>query len=304
MATKRLKALETKLARDPELRRSVNQQILDYIENNYAHKATPEELRMANSSRVWYLPLNVVVHPRKPSKMRLVWDAAATVNGVSLNSQLLKGPDLLVLLPGVICKFRERRIAFGGDIEKMFHQIRIRPEDTHSQRFLFRFDVNQPPDVYIMDVATFGATCSPCSAQHIMHRNADESAKEYPEASVAIKQKTYMDDYFDSADTPEEASERALQVKLIHSRGGFNMRNWVSNNIDVLRRLGEASEQRLLSIDCSQEEKRQRVLGIAWDSEKDIFVFSTIWHSDLIPYVLGELRPSKRIVLRIIMSLF
>ena len=186
----------------------------------------------------------------------------------------------------------------------MFHQIRIRPEDTHSQRFLFRFDVNQPPDVYIMNVATFGATCSPCSAQHVMHRNADENAKEFPEASMAIKQKTYMDDYFDSTDTPEEASERALQVKLIHSRGGFNMRNWVSNSIDVLRHLGEVPEQRLLSIDCSREEKQQRVLGIAWDPEKDIFVFSTSWHNDLVPYVLGELRPSKRIVLRIIMSLF
>lgn len=82
------------------------------------------------------------------------------------------------------------------------------------------------------------------------------------------------------------------------------MRNWVSNSIDVLRRLGEASEQRLLSIDCSSEEKQQRVLGIAWDPEKDVFVFSTSWHRDLEPYVFEELRPSKRVVLRIIMSLF
>ncbi|XP_058817628.1 uncharacterized protein LOC131680927 [Topomyia yanbarensis] len=216
----------------------------------------------------------------------------------------MKGPDLLVLLPGVICKFRERRIGFGGDIEKMFHQIRIKPKDTHAQRFLFRFDERLAPDVYIMDVATFGASCSPCSAQQVMHRNADEGSKEFPEASAAIKEKTYMDDYFDSADTPEEASERALQVKLIHSRGGFNMRNWVSNSAEVLQPLGESSEQRLLSIDCSKEEKRQRVLGIAWDPEKDIFVFSTSWHSDLVPYVLRDQKPTKRIALRIIMSLF
>ncbi|XP_062534843.1 uncharacterized protein LOC134204024 [Armigeres subalbatus] len=186
----------------------------------------------------------------------------------------------------------------------MFHQIRIIPEDTHSQRFLFRFDVTQPPDVYIMDVATFGATCSPCSAQHVMHRNADDNAKEFPEAAAAIKEKTYMDDYFDSADTPEEASERATQVKLIHSRCGFNMRNWVSNSTGVLQRLGEMAEQKILSFDCSQEEKQQRVLGIAWEPKKDVFIFSTSWHSDLAPYVFEELRPTKRIILRIVMSLF
>ncbi|XP_053699267.1 uncharacterized protein LOC128746242 [Sabethes cyaneus] len=304
MAMKRMKGLESKLAKDPELCNNVHQQIREYVENNYAHKATEAELISADPSRVWYLPLNVVTHPRKPDKKRLVWDAAAQVNGVSLNSQLLKGPDLLVLLPGVICKFRERRIAFGGDIEKMFHQIRIKPEDTHSQRFLFRFNVNHPPDVYVMDVATFGATCSPCSAQYVLHRNADEHAAEFPEAAAAIKEKTYMDDYFDSADTSDQAAERARQVKLIHSRAGFNMRNWVSNSVEVLRSLGESPEQGLLSIDCSKEEKQHRVLGIAWDSKKDVFIFSTSWHTDLAPYIFDNARPSKRIALRIIMSLF
>ncbi|XP_058465649.1 uncharacterized protein LOC131439079 [Malaya genurostris] len=198
----------------------------------------------------------------------------------------------------------ERPVGFDGDIEKMFHQIRILPEDTHSQRFYFRFNEKIPPDVYIMDVATFGATCSPCSAQHVMHRNADENAHEFPEAAAAIKGKTYMDDYFDSTDTPEEAMQRALQVILIHSRGGMNMRNWVCNNVEVLQGLGEVSEQRSLSIDYCIEDNRQRVLGIIWDPEKDAFIFSTNWKTELAPYVLDGLRPTKLIALRIIMSLF
>ncbi|XP_062541306.1 uncharacterized protein LOC134209336 [Armigeres subalbatus] len=299
-----MKGLESKLAKDPELRTNVHRQIREYVENDYTHRATNEELALVDPSRVWYLPLNVVAHPKKPEKKRLVWDAAAQVEGVSLNSQLLKGPDLLAQLPGVISRFRERRIAFGGDIEKMFHQIRIKREDTHSQRFLFRFDVSQEPEIYIMDVATFGATCSPCIAQYVMHRNADENAKEFPVAAAAIKKKTYMDDYFDSADTPEEATERAMQVKLIHSKAGFNMRNWVSNSDVVLRNLGKICEQRLLCFDGSKEEKQQRVIGIAWMPEKDVFVFSTNWSSHLAPYIYDGLRPTKRIALRIIMSLF
>ncbi|XP_055522962.1 uncharacterized protein LOC129717142 [Wyeomyia smithii] len=180
MAKKRLKSLESKLAKDPDLRSNVHQQINDYVENNYAHIATEAELKLADPRRVWYLPMSVVTHPRKPNKTRLVWDAAAQISGVSLNSQLLKGPDLLNSLPGVI-------------------------KDKQAQRFLFRFDEKLQPDVYVMDVATFGATCSPCSAQYILNKNANENAAEFPEAAAAIKGKTYMDDYFDSADTTEQA---------------------------------------------------------------------------------------------------
>ena len=128
----------------------------------------------------------------------------------------------------------------------MFHQIRIRIEDTHRQRFLFRFEKNQDPDVYLMDVATFGATCSPCSAQYIMHHYADEHAKEYPIAAAAIKRSTYMDDYFDSCDTKEEAIERAEQVKYVHAQPGLNMRNWVSNDHTLLERLQENQNSQTL----------------------------------------------------------
>ncbi|XP_055636699.1 uncharacterized protein LOC129775699 [Toxorhynchites rutilus septentrionalis] len=304
MATRRLKCLEAKLSKDPELRENVHQQIQEYVRKEYTHKASTQELNEADSRRVWYLPLNVVLHPRKPGKKRLVWDAAAQVEGVSLNSQLLKGPDQLVSLPSVICKFRERQIGFGGDIREMFHQIRIRSVDKHSQRFLFRFDTTLPPDVYLMDVATFGATCSPCSAQYVLRKNADRFAEEYPDAVAAVKSKMYMDDYYDSTDTAEEAGERALQVKNIHLSAGFDMRNWVSNSSDVLLRLGEPVAQTPREFGCEEEIKWKQVLGITWDPIRDVLSFSTNLRAELIPYVIGKQRPTKRMALRIIMSLF
>ncbi|XP_041782000.1 uncharacterized protein LOC121598785 [Anopheles merus] len=304
MAMARLRSLERKLEKDPDLKENVHNQIRLYVEKGFAHRAEESELNSVEQKRVWYLPLNVVGHPRKPDKKRLVWDAAAKVRGVSLNSELLKGPDLLVQLPTVLCKFRQRLVAFGGDIEKMFHQIRIREEDKHSQRFLFRFDPNHEPQTYIMDVATFGASCSPCSAQYIMHRNAEEHANIYPEAAAAIKQSTYMDDYFDSCDTLEEAINRAKQVRHIHAQAGFNMRNWVSNNNAVLEGLEESTSDRDLFINFGQEGKHPRVLGIIWDPVSDSFKFSANWHEELKPYIDGTKKPTKRIVLRIIMSLF
>ncbi|XP_055589555.1 uncharacterized protein LOC129741792 [Uranotaenia lowii] len=304
MALSRMKCLENKLAKDPELCANVHQQIKDYILKGYVHKASEQELLEAPSSRVWYLPLNVVSNPKKPNKKRLVWDAAASVDGVSLNSLLLKGPDLLVSLPSVISKFREGRIGFGGDVREMFHQIRIRPEDKNVQRFLFRFDTNLPPDVYIMDVATFGAACSPATALFIMGRIAGECKQEYPEASSAISDKTYMDDYFDSADSPKVAQRRASQVRSVLQKAGFEMRNWISNDDTVLHSLGEKANCEKVTLSSDKNKYLERVLGVNWDPAKDVFSFPINFFGNLNQYVTERKRPTKRIALKCIMSLF
>lgn len=56
---------------------------------------------------------------------------------------------------------------------------------------------------YPMDVATFRATFSSCSAQFVKNKNAENHAYEYPEAAEAISRKHYVDDYLHSADIVE-----------------------------------------------------------------------------------------------------
>ncbi|XP_058816669.1 uncharacterized protein LOC131679942 [Topomyia yanbarensis] len=270
MAMKRLQALERRLAKNPELQRNVFQQIVEYQQKGYCHKASKIELGNADANRVWYLPLNVVLNPKKPGKIRLVWDAAATVDGVSLNSRLLKGPDLLTSLLSVICKFRERAIAFGGDVREMYHQLRIREADKSAQRFLFRFDPEKSPDVYVMDVATFGSTSSPCSAQFIKNRNAEEYATQFPDAARAIIDRHYVDDYYDSLDTEDEAVRRAKEVRYIHSKAGFDIRNWASNSTDVLSKLGESNVDKLVHFSQEKTTDQERVLGLIWDTVQDV----------------------------------
>ncbi|XP_062702635.1 uncharacterized protein LOC134285592 [Aedes albopictus] len=234
MAEKRLMCLERSLSKKPELYANVRKQMLDYQTKGYAHRLTEQEISNSDPRRVWYLPLGVVQNPNKPGKVRVVWDAAAKTGGVSLNSMLLKGPDLLTSLPSVLFRFRQREIAITGDIKEMFHQILIRPEDRQAQRFLWRDNPEDPVREYVMDVATFGSTCSPCSAQYVKNKNAEEWKQVYPEAATAIVESTYVDDYANSSDTVEEAVRVALEVKKIHASAGFEIRNWLSSSKRVL----------------------------------------------------------------------
>ncbi|XP_062698986.1 uncharacterized protein LOC134284260 [Aedes albopictus] len=291
MAMRRLECFERRMNKDPDLQVSVQRQIKEYLENGYIHEATPHELESADPKKVWYLPLGVVKNPKKPNKIRLVWDAAAKVGGISLNTMLLKGPDMLIPLASVLCGFRQYSIAVSGDLKQMFHQFRIRPQDVHSQRFLYREHPSKPVTTFVMDVGSFGATCSPSQAQYIKNLNAKEHEAEFPEATDAIVKKHYVDDYLDSFDTEEKAIKVALDVKTVHARGGFEIRNWHSNSAALLDRVGNTKHQESKVINVGTENEAERVLGLIWMPNEDYLAFA----ADL---KLDEVTPTKRNILR------
>ncbi|XP_055614645.1 uncharacterized protein LOC129760976 [Uranotaenia lowii] len=303
MALKRNECLERKLKRNPKMLESVNKQIEEYQMKGYARRATEEELRKCDLRKVWYLPLGIVVNPKKPEKVRMIWDAAATVNGVSLNTMLLKGPDQLAKLPWVLFRFRQFSVAVSGDIAEMFHQIRIRPEDQNAQRFLWRTNPYKDPEVFVMQVATFGATCSPASALFVKRKNALDYVKVYPRAVEEILDCHYMDDYLGSFGTEKETEEVAKEVKTVHAKGGFNIRGWRSNSQKVLEGLGEptTADPRSLNLENTGIE---RVLGMHWLPKEDFLAFSTSFRPELCELIASERRPSKRQVLRCLMSVF
>lgn len=301
MALNRLKCFENRLRRHPELRSSVNAQINEYHENGYLEELSIEQQRSIRH-RKWYLPIFVVTNPNKPGKERLVWDAAAKVQGESLNDHLLTGPDLAANLVGILFKFREKRYAIGGDIKQMFHQIRIRERDQDVQRCLWREDERGPIRTSKMTVATFGAACSPSIAQFVKNYNAKKFETIHPRAVDAIIHRHYVDDYVDSYDSWEEGKEIAEQVFYIHDQGGFYIRNFVANDIRMLSELPKDEEKTERLIETSPQSTK--ILGMWWDTTNDVLRFKVneerIGH-DLLE---GSITPTKRIVLRIVMMVF
>lgn len=305
MALRRLTGVESKMRRDPNYASQYQEQINSYIAKGYARKLSKEEAQQ-HDSRTWYLPHFAVQNPNKPGKFRLVFDAAATVRGVSLNSELLSGPDVNVPLTKMLFRFRLGLVGICGDIREMFHQVRIRKEDQNSQRFLWREgNGKSDPNTYVMEAMTFGSTCSPASAQFVKNLNAAEFADMSPAAADAIQRNHYVDDYVASFATPEQAAEVTKAVVDIHRRGGFELRGFVCNDQSVLNALGvEVGSNQPVNLEPTASTNTEKILGMNWDTETDCFLFATRFSRVNPDVVSGAKNPTKREILSASMSVF
>lgn len=217
MALNRLYGMERKMKKNPEFGAAYKNIVAEYEKKGYVRKLTSSEFQISNP-RTWYLPHFGVVNPNKPGKIRLVFDAAAKVEGVSLNSKLLKGPQQYKPLPSVLFNFRVGAVAVCGDIKEMFHQIIVALEDRCSQRFLWRENESCQPDVYEMAVMTFGAACSPCIAQYVKEKNALEYRDRFPRAVESILDHHYVDDFVDVLASERRRVQICFQISSSQCR--------------------------------------------------------------------------------------
>ena len=135
VAERRLLYLKKRLMKDDRF----HQKYTDFMQEipckgkGYAKesKSTPQD------GRVWYLPHHGVYHPRKPDKIRVVFDCSSKLNGRSINKELLMGLDLTNQLIGVLTRFRQEEVAIIADIEKMYVQILVADEHRSLLRFLW-----------------------------------------------------------------------------------------------------------------------------------------------------------------------
>ena len=100
MAGQRLQLLKKRLLKDEDFLTKYRTTIQEYIAKGHAQKVPKEELNF-----------------KKTTKVRAVFNCAAKYCGISLNQQLLQGPDLTNLPVGVMIRFRQEPVAIAADIE-------------------------------------------------------------------------------------------------------------------------------------------------------------------------------------------
>ena len=275
LAEKRWIYLRRRLRRDPELFRMYKTVIDSYVENGYARRLTPEEAA-ERTDKTWIIPHHPVVNINKPGEVRVVNDAAAMFEGVSLNAALKTGPDLLNSLIGIIIRFRTNRYAIAADIKAMFHQVRVPEKDRDSLRFLWTDDIHSDADPYVMQmlVHIFGAKDSPCCANYAVKRTARDYQHLFdPLTFETALRAFYVDDLLKSTHTVATAILLAKELIAMLECGGFYLTKFMSNSREILDALPASRVSPKLKLDFDTEDV-QRALGISWDINSDTFTFS------------------------------
>ena len=90
----------------------------DYVVKGHAERVPDADL-LKPESQSYYLPMHGVVKEQSTTmKLRVVFDASArTSSGVSLNDQLLPGPNLYHSMTSSVTKFRGHSIGMTADIK-------------------------------------------------------------------------------------------------------------------------------------------------------------------------------------------
>lgn len=133
LAIVRLNHFKRKLLKDERYKEHYVRFMEEVIEKGDAEEVHDE----GKDGEKWYILHHGVYHPKKPDKLRVVFDCSAKYQGTNLNDYLLQGPDLMNMLTGILVRFRQHPVALMCDVEKMFHQFHVEEADRNYLRFLW-----------------------------------------------------------------------------------------------------------------------------------------------------------------------
>ena len=196
-------------------------------------------------------------------------NVASKFRGISLNDNLLTGPDLLQNLIGIIFRFREQRVAITADIEAMFLQVKVPPEDCKVLRFLWRDNPNEPVNVYEYGRHIFGAKSSPTCANYALQQVARDNAQESPQVTKLIMRNFYLDDFVKSVPSAEQAIEIYNKLRAMLARGGFHLTKWISNCEQTMKSIEQADKSPSSSKTFEAEPSVPSILGLQWNIDAD-----------------------------------
>ncbi|XP_028394872.1 uncharacterized protein LOC114519015 [Dendronephthya gigantea] len=106
-------------------------------------------------------------------------------------------------------------------------------------------------------------------AQIALKKTAEEGETSNPRAARTVKDNTYMDDILDSVDTVEEAKELSSSIDVILAKGGFNVKEWRSNE-DLDKNV---PTQQVGEIPVLQGKQEEKVLGVGWNNANDVLKY-------------------------------
>lgn len=293
-ASKQYQHLEARFNREPDLAEKYHEFLEEYLKLNHM---APDSAFSDNPPLRYYVPHHAILRPSSTTtKLRVVFNASAkSENGKSLNECMFAGPKLQKEIFDILLRARTHPIVCFADIEKMFRQINIAPEDTPFLCILWKPPKSNEILVYRLTTVTYGTAAAPYLSMRVLKQLALDEASRYPRAAVVLLNDIFVDDVICGADTVEQCKDIRDELIAVLRAGGFSLRKWESNNDEVLADLPDDLRARK-DEKKFEETTETKVLGLKWIRKEDQFSFDVKMQP---PKVL-----TKRSVLSIIASIF
>ncbi|XP_011859361.1 PREDICTED: uncharacterized protein LOC105556858 [Vollenhovia emeryi] len=271
-AEKLLTVMERKCARDPSFGRLYRSFMQEYEDLGHMEVvALPDG---AKSQNTCYLPHHGVLRSSSTTtKLRVVFNGSQlTRSGESLNSNLHIGVNLLPSLADVVMRWRWHRFAMITDVEKMFRQIIVHPDERDFQRILWRRDASENTYEFRLTTVTYGLASAPFLANRTLRQLADDESTRYPRGAIVLRRDSYVDDIMTGASTESDAITVQHELREICMAGGFPLRKWAANSPRILRGIPE--EHLLPHAPHLWENNCHSTLGLLWYPTEDHFTFN------------------------------
>lgn len=274
-ALKRLSSLKRRFQSCEGLIGRYHEILKGHLSKGFIAKVSTRETE--SDQYAWYIPHHPVFNPRKPDKLRIVFDCAAKYRDRSINDCLYQGPDTIANLVGVLLRFRRLPVVLMADIEEMFLQVRLTEEDQPWMQFLWWKDgeLDGEIETFKMLVHPFGARSSPFCANFALRQAILDSAEDMSSQSINIANRNiYVDDCIVSVRDVDEAKTVMTELTTAMKKGGFRLRKWLSNKKEVLNNVPTEDLANKVQLLVNKELPVERTLGVEWDAERDQLLFT------------------------------
>ncbi|XP_076686033.1 uncharacterized protein LOC143378078 [Andrena cerasifolii] len=264
-AKRMLLRMEAKFKREPAFAEAYHTFMREYSQLTHMSKVQGDLL-----GPYYYLPHHgVLKESSTTTRLRVVFNGSSlTTSGQSLNEGLMVGPNLLPSLQQLLLRWRVHRVCLTADIEKMYRQILIHPDDRRYQRVLWRESTDSDIQDFELNTVTYGLACAPYLAIRTLRQLASDEQARFPRAAAILQHDVYMDDVVTGADSLQEAAELQTELRQLCQAGGFNLRKWASNRTALMEQLptGDAISE------CKwQAGETHTALGVRWSLADDSF---------------------------------
>ena len=317
LSLSRMKSQIRKLRKEPDILQEYDSVKKEQLDSGVIEKVA----QLEETDRGHYIPhLAVIRREASTTKLRVVYDASAKAGkgGTSLNDCLHKGPSLNPLLFDILLRFREKRVALIGDIEKAFLNIEVDSADRDYLRFLWLENVRDPCSriaVYRFCRVVFGLNASPFLLNATLRHHISKFKDEDPEFVRKMIEGFYVDDLVTGDSNTSDTYTLYEKSKQRMASGGFKLRKWMTNDKVLRERIAQIESNATESAIVTSEEESYakfilgsgqaskscpKVLGLPWDCEKDVIQFS---FEKLASKAL-DMHPTKRSLLSLLASIF